>query len=113
MAHAQTTSAEHCTWCGNPVDREEGFRLEEEPGERHAVFCRLEHVVPWSLQGAHWEPGALCEPSDIEESLTACAQCGEALGDVHVVLVRHRGGQRIPDGFCWGAHRAAWARRGG
>ena len=113
MVHPHTTSAERCTWCGNAVDREEGFRLEEEPGERHAVFCRLEHVVPWSIQGAHWEAGALREPRDIEDSLTACAQCGEPLGDVHVVLVRHRGEHRIPDAFCSVGHLAEWAKAGG
>ena len=26
-------------------------------GSGGAVFCRLEHVVPWAIQGAHWEAG--------------------------------------------------------
>ena len=35
----------------------DGFRLAEHAGDRGAVFCRLEHVVPWAMQGAHWEAG--------------------------------------------------------
>jgi len=113
MADPETTPAERCTWCGNPVEPEGGFRLEEEPGERHAVFCRLEHVVPWSIQGPHWEADGLREPSERDGSPAACAQCGERLGDVHLVLVRHRGEHRIPDAFCSVEHLAAWAKAGG
>ena len=113
MANSEATSAERCTWCGVQVDREDGFRLEEQPGERHAVFCRLEHVVPWSLQGAHWEAGRLREPRDIEQSLDSCAYCDGRLGDVHVLLVRHRGEHRIPDAFCSVEHLAEWAKAGG
>ena len=48
-------TSELCTWCGAAVDRDDGYRVREDPGARHAVFCRLEHVVPWAMQGAHWE----------------------------------------------------------
>ena len=44
-----------CSWCGRAVEREDGWRLHEQPGARRAAFCRLEHVVPWAMQGAHWE----------------------------------------------------------
>ena len=99
-----------CSWCGARVDRDDGFRLYEEPGERQAAFCRLEHVVPWAMQGAHWEVGVAVEQPD---GLTACAHCGEPLGDVRVVLVRHRGEHRIPDAFCSAGHAADWAKAGG
>ena len=49
------TDHERCSWCDRAVDREDGWRLHELPGARRAAFCRLEHVVPWSIQGAHWE----------------------------------------------------------
>jgi hypothetical protein len=102
-----------CTWCGAPVERDDGYRLAEEPGERRAAFCRLEHVIPWAIQGAHWEPGLPDEPAGVAADLDACARCGEPLGDVHVVLVRHRGEHRIPDAFCSVDHLAEWAKAGG
>jgi hypothetical protein len=105
--------ADACSWCGERVEAEDGFRLSEPAGARRAAFCRLEHVIPWTIQGAHWEPGDLTEPSDIEVSLGACAQCGEPLGEVHFLLVRHRGDHRIPDAFCSIDHLADWAKAGG
>ena len=54
---------ETCTWCGAEVEPDDGFRAYEPAGERRAVFCRLEHLIPWSLQGAHWEAGEMGEPS--------------------------------------------------
>ena len=114
MSDGETTTAGgRCTWCGEPVERDDGYRMGESPGERSATFCRLEHVVPWALQGPHWEPGAPDEPAGVADAGTACAQCGEALGDVRVVLVRHRGEHRIPDAFCSVDHAAPWARAGG
>ena len=104
-------TSERCTWCGADVERDDGFRLTERPGDRSAVFCRLEHVVPWAFQGAHWDAGALDEPVDAE--LEACAQCGAPLGDVRITLIRHRGEHRIPDGFCSVDHLLAWAKAGG
>lgn len=102
-------STERCTWCGEPVEREDGWRAGELPGARVATFCRLEHVVPWHIQGPHWEPGEPAQPAGHDE----CAQCGAALGDVRVVLVRHRGEHRIPDSFCSADHMADWAKAGG
>jgi hypothetical protein len=115
MGAGETRSgeAERCTWCGARVDGEDGFRLAEAPGERKAVFCRLEHLVPWALQGAHWKPGAPEEPASVDAAIDDCAHCGEPLGDVRVTLIRHRGEHRIPDGFCSVDHAAAWARAGG
>jgi hypothetical protein len=114
MVDGETTPAtERCAWCGERVDRDDGFRLAEEPGARHAAFCRLEHVVPWALQGAHWEAGSVAEPPGLIETLGDCAHCGTALDDVRVTLVRHRGEHRIPDAFCSVGHAADWAKAGG
>jgi hypothetical protein len=95
------------------VEPDDGFRAYEPAGERRAVFCRLEHVVPWAIQGPHWEAGTLTEPSTVEEGVEACSHCGERLGEVHVLLVRHRGEHRVPDGFCSVEHMRAWASAGG
>lgn len=85
MAEASFTS--RCSWCGASVGPGEGFRAEEQPGERSAVFCRLEHVVPWAMKRADWEGG--------------------------VVVTRHRGEHRIHDAFPSVDDFAAWAKGGG
>ena len=115
MGRARATSGEgeRCTWCGAAVERDDGFRLVERPGERRAVFCRLEHVVPWAFQGAHWMADESEAPNSIADAIDTCAQCGDPLDDVRVMLIRHRGEHRIPDGFCSVDHAAAWARAGG
>ena len=114
MADPGTSPAgERCTWCGARVERDDGFRLAEEPGDRGAVFCRLEHLVPWALNGAHWQPGEPDEPDDVVHALETCSECGAQLGDVRVVLVRHRGEHRIPDAFCSVDHARDWAKAGG
>jgi hypothetical protein len=102
-----------CSWCGTDLEPEDGFRLYEPAGSRRAAFCRLEHIVPWHIQGPKWEAGDIEEPPDIEQSLDQCAHCGEALTDTHVLLVRHRGEHRIPDAFCNVDHAAEWAKAGG
>jgi hypothetical protein len=102
-----------CEWCGVAVERDDGYRLEERPGERRAAFCRLEHVIPWAIQGPHWQPGEIEEPPGVEEGIESCSQCGRSLPDAHLVLVRHRGEHRIPDGFCSADHLRAWASAGG
>jgi hypothetical protein len=69
-------------------------------------------VVPWSIQGAHWE--ALPDGGGPEVPRNGdCVHCGEPLGDVVVTLVRHRGEHRIQDAFCSVAHMAEWAKAGG
>jgi hypothetical protein len=110
MARQSTPS---CSWCGTAIEGGDGWRAQEVPGARRAAFCRLEHIVPWSIQGAHWEAGEIEEPSGLADDLEACAHCGAALTDVRIVLVRHRGGHRIPDAFCSAGHMADWARSGG
>ena len=55
-----------CSWCGEPIEPEDGYRLAEPAGARIAAFCRLEHVVPWALRGPHWEPGELDHEPDPE-----------------------------------------------
>ena len=87
----------------------DGFRAYEAAGDRRAVFCRLEHVVPWTIRGAHWEAGA----SDAADGLEVCAWCEAPLGEVHIALVRSRGEHRIPDGFCGVDHLREWAKAGG
>ena len=106
-------AAEPCTWCGNDVEPDDGFRAYEPAGERRAVFCRLEHVVPWAIQGSHWDAGAAHRALEIEEGAGECSHCGEQLADVHVLLVRHRGEARVPDDFCSVDHLAEWAKAGG
>jgi hypothetical protein len=95
------------------VALDEGWRAAEVPGARRAVFCRLEHVVPWHIQGPHWEAGELDEAAGPVDELEACSYCAEPLGDVRVLMVRHRGEHRIPDAFCSVGHLAAWAKSGG
>jgi len=104
---------ERCSWCGEGIDAGEGWRAYEPAGERRAVFCRLEHVVPWALDGPHWEAGALTEPARLEEGPLLCSQCGAELGEVHVLAVHHRDEHRIGDAFCSVEHLADWAKAGG
>jgi hypothetical protein len=104
---------EACSWCGARVEESDGFRAYEPAGERRAVFCRLEHVVPWSIQGPHWEAGGLDQPGDVDASVTSCSHCGAEPGETHVLLVRHRGEFRVGDGFCSSEHLANWAKAGG
>jgi hypothetical protein len=114
MAAARSTSGtERCSWCGAAVGLGDGFRAAEHPGERMAVFCRLEHVIPWSIQGGHWDAGTPSEPPAVASRHSDCSQCGKTLGDVYVQLVRHRGEHRIPDAFCSVEHLAEWAKSGG
>jgi hypothetical protein len=103
---------EACSWCGTAVEESDGFRAYEPAGERRAVFCRLEHLIPWSIQGPHWEAGRLDEPAP-DQSVTSCSHCGAPLDEIHVLLVRHRGEHRVGDGFCSSDHMAAWATAGG
>jgi hypothetical protein len=106
-------SRERCSWCGVAVEWDEGFRAAEEAGERLATFCRLEHVVPWVMQGPHWEAGVLKDRPAPDRELERCAECGAALDDTRVLLVHHRGEHRIGDAFCGSDDLLAWARAGG
>jgi hypothetical protein len=106
-------SEETCSWCGTSVEPDDGYRLSEPAGQRRAVFCRLEHLVPWAMQGPRWEAGEIEELPGVEDSLDRCAHCDAALGDTRIVLVRHRGEHRIPDAFCSVEHAADWAKAGG
>jgi hypothetical protein len=112
-------TSETCTWCGAEVEPTDGFRAHEPAGERYAVFCRLEHIVPWELQGAGWLPAPAGNPGipgrGTEEmpGSGVCSHCEGPLGETAVLLVRHRGEHRVTDGFCSSAHMAAWAKAGG
>src|SRR3954447_491459 len=96
-ADTDTCPAARCSWCETTVAPGEGFRAALHPGDRVAVFCRLEHVVPWAMRGADWEAGKADGRWQMAE---ACSWCGQVLGHTWVELVRHRGPHRIADGFC-------------
>ncbi len=115
MASRDTAAdrTDRCSWCGVDVEPSDGYRAAEPAGERVAAFCRLEHVVPWAMQGAHWEAGVLDEPRGLEAALGSCAHCGGALDDAYVLLVRRRGEARVPDAFCSVGHLETWAKGGG
>jgi len=100
---------DRCSWCGSEVEPDDGFRAYEPAGNRRAVFCRLEHVVPWAIRGAWWEAG----PPVDDPRLTTCSWCDGALDEAHVLLMRSRGEHRVPDGFCTVEHLLEWAKAGG
>jgi hypothetical protein len=106
-------SSEQCSWCGDAVAPDDGFRAFEPAGERRAVFCRLEHVVPWCIQGAHWSPGTVDASELVDGEPGRCSLCDAVLGDTRVLLVRHRGEYRIVDGLCGVQHLLDWAKAGG
>ena len=106
-------NGERCSWCGQGVEADDGFRAYEPAGARRAVFCRLEHVVPWVIRGSRWEAGELTEPPEIDSGPLRCSYCDGELGDVHVLLVRHRGEHRVADDFCSVEHLGEWAKAGG
>jgi len=104
---------EPCDWCGEPIPPDGGFRAAEPAGERYAVFCRLEHIVPWVINGAHWQAGTMADAESEPEQLVRCALCAGPAGEARVLLVRHRGEHRIADVLCGTAHLMEWARAGG
>jgi hypothetical protein len=105
-------SVNACVWCGADVDLGDGFRAYEPAGERRATFCRLEHLIPWGIQGARWDE-ATGNEGEAPVELDECSHCGAALGGKKVLLVRHRGEHRIGDAFCSTDHMVAWAKAGG
>jgi hypothetical protein len=102
---------ELCSWCGAAVEVGEGYRVAALGDKRGAVFCRLEHVVPWAIQGARWDQGTTREP--LADVPGLCSECGAQVGEEGIVLVRRRGEHRIPDAFCSVEHALAWAKAGG
>lgn len=112
-----------CSWCGVDIGRDEGFRATEPEGERRAAFCRLEHVVPWVIRGAAWEPAADdargvaatagATPAGAAERADRCAVCDSPLGPDRVDIVRERGAHHIADAVCSTEHLLAWAKAGG
>ncbi len=93
------------------MSTDDGYRLYAAASGDRAAFCRLEHVVPWELQGAEWSGSG--EAPAQADAPGECSQCGAVLGDSALVLVRHRGEHRIADGFCSVGHLSAWAKAGG
>jgi hypothetical protein len=112
-ASAEGVGEARCSWCGAAIDADDGYRVYEPAGARWAAFCRLEHIVPWNIQGAHWDAGELAEPQGTERGSLRCSECGADLGEVHVLCIRHRGEHRVSDAFCSVDHLAAWATAGG
>ncbi len=106
------SGAERCSWCGEAVEVDDGFRAYEPARERRATFCRLEHLVAWAIRGPHWEAGAPGDPPGTDLG-DICAHCGDAVSEVGALLVRHRAEHRIADSFCGVEHLAAWAKSGG
>lgn len=102
-----------CSWCGADVPHDDGFRVAEQAGARIAAFCRLEHIVPWAIQGAHWEPGELTDAVPADPALARCAECAVELDDTRIVAIRHRDAHRIADAFCGTDHLLDWAKAGG
>ncbi len=111
--------SDRCSWCGTAVEAGDGYRAYEPAGGRRAVFCRLEHLVPWAIRGAMWEAAEAVD----DPRLRTCSLCGAALEEAHVLLVRQRthltsssgtGGEHlVPDGFCNVPHLLEWAKAGG
>ena len=104
---------EQCSWCSTEVGADDGFRVAEPEHDHRAVFCRLEHVVPWIIQGAAWDSGRITRRDEPDDGLGRCALCGGPLGAERVLVVRHRGEHRIADAFCRIDHLADWAKGGG
>jgi len=102
-----------CSACGVTITDAEGLRLTEPDAERHAAFCRLEHLVAWVERDEQWRLGALLEEDEPGDGLGRCAHCGDGLDFGRVLLVRHRGALRIGDAFCGVEHAADWARAEG
>ena len=105
-------SEEVCSACGTTISPDSGVRLAEPEAERHAAFCRLEHLVAWAERDGPWRRGADLD-DDTGEGLGRCVQCGDALHFGRVLLVRHRGPLRTGDAFCGIEHASAWAAAGG
>ncbi|QEC49164.1 hypothetical protein FSW04_17320 [Baekduia soli] len=105
--------AEQCSWCAASVGADDGFRVAEPESDHKAVFCRLEHVVPWVIHGASWDRGRIVTDGEPDDALGRCALCGDHLAERRVLVVRHRGRHRIADAFCRLEHLHDWARGGG
>ena len=67
------SAAEPCSWCGEKVEPDAGFRACEPESDKRAVFCRLEHVVPWAMRGAHWR--AALWPGEAREVVETGTEC--------------------------------------
>lgn len=105
---------ESCTWCGTGIDPGDCFRVYQPSLARRAVFCRLEHIVPWEIKGPSWEAGG-APPDDPAADQEGCAAagCEAGLPDSYLLLVRHRGPHEVIDRFCGTEHFGSWARKGG
>jgi hypothetical protein len=55
----------------------------------------------------------MTEPPPVDQGPISCSQCDKELGEVHILLVRHRGEHRVADYFCGVDHLLEWAKAGG
>ena len=75
-----------CSWCGAAVNTGDWWHAGDTSGGHEAIFCRLEHVVPWAMKGPGWS---------------------------EAVLVHHRAGHEIAESFESVEEMRAWAVAGG
>ena len=106
--------AEPCTWCGTAVPEDDGFRVAEPEEQRKAVFCRLEHVVPWIIQGAGLGVRRTSSPPASPTTPSAAARCAatrsaSSASSWSATAASHR----IGDAFCRLEHLEDWAKGGG
>jgi len=66
-----------------------------------------------AIKGSRWGAEGVTEPPGTEARPSRCSHCVSQLGERYVLLVRHRGGHRIVDGFCSVTHMRNWAKAGG
>ena len=55
----------------------------------------------------------MSEPAGTAQPAFALLALVTQLGEVYVLLMRHRGGHRVGDGFCSVTHLRDWAKAGG
>lgn len=65
------------------------------------------------MQRGSWSGGNGLPSGDAGKGLGRCAECGDALAEERLLLVRHRAQHRIGDAFCGLDHLQAWANAGG
>lgn len=112
---------QQCSWCAAEIGAEDGYWLQSRSGSEAAVFCRLEHIVPWVIKDARWDEPAVTDAAGWEPAGTGgtggeanrCSYCKLELANGGHELVRRRETHRVVDVFCDTDHLKAWAQAGG
>ncbi len=101
---------DRCARCGRALNADDAFGLTGLGEGERAGFCRLEHVVAWVMRGATWDRAgsSATRPAEPPER---CSECEAA--PASLVLVHHRLGRAVADGFCSLEHLRAWSAAGG